>query len=187
MLFKKQILRDASDELLNIHKVSIDSLYKDGWPGIWAKFSAEYQKMIHSSRFYFVSFIRTLQVAFFVYNIRLHVRVALKSQYLFVIDGKPFSAKQILAVLSVTLECLGHHTTMPHPLSRFIRISQIRPFLSEASFGLQVLLLPASVRPSITKFIRAITPHQVWTIGVKNLGWDPCVLGVMDFDPQGQI
>ena len=42
MFFQLQILRDASDELLNVHKVSIDSLYKDGCPGIWAKFSAEY-------------------------------------------------------------------------------------------------------------------------------------------------
>ena len=32
-------------------------------------------------------------------------------------------------------------------------------FLPEVSFGLQVLSLPASVRPSITKFVRAKTHH----------------------------
>ena len=46
------------------------------------------------------------------------------------------------------------------------------PFLPEASFGLRVLSLPASVRPSVrpsvTKFVRAIT-HHPFKLGSPNL------------------
>ena len=41
-------------------------------------------------------------------------------------------------------------------------------FLPEASFGLRVLSLPASVRPSLSKFFRAIT-HQPFKLGSPNL------------------
>ena len=46
--------------------------------------------------------------------------------------------------------------------------SVISPFLPEASFGLRVLSLPVSVRPSVTKFVRAIT-HNPIKLGSPNL------------------
>ena len=67
-------------------------------------------------------------------------------------------------------------------------------FLPEASFGLQVLSLPASVRPSITKFVHAIT-HYRFKLGSPNLDqrckrpWLRSLLfcGMIDCDLQGQI
>ena len=71
-------------------------------------------------------------------------------------------------------------------------------FLPEASFGLRVLSLPASVRPSVspsvTKFVRAIT-HQPFKLGSPNLDqrrkrpWLRSLLfcGMIDHDLQGQI
>ena len=71
-------------------------------------------------------------------------------------------------------------------------------FLPEASFGLLVLSLPASVRPSVspsvTKFVRAIT-HQQFKLGSPNLDqrckrpWLRSLLfcGTIDLDRQGQI
>ena len=70
--------------------------------------------------------------------------------------------------------------------------------LPEASFGLRVLSLPASVRPSVspsvTKFVRAIT-HQPFKLGSPNLDqrcnrpWLRSLLfcGMIDHDLQGQI
>ena len=71
-------------------------------------------------------------------------------------------------------------------------------FLPEASFGLRVLSLPASVRPSVspsvTKFVRAIT-HYPFKQGSPN--WDQrckrpwlrslLFCGTIDCDLQGQI
>ena len=71
-------------------------------------------------------------------------------------------------------------------------------FLPEASIGLRVLSLPASfrpsVRPSVTKFVRAITHHPS-KLGSPNLDhrckrpWlrSLLFLGVVDDDFQGQI
>ena len=71
-------------------------------------------------------------------------------------------------------------------------------FLPEASIGLRVLSLPASVRqsvrPSVTKFVRAIT-HHPFKLGSPNLEhrckrpWLRSLLfcGVIDLDLQGQI
>ena len=71
-------------------------------------------------------------------------------------------------------------------------------FLPEASFGLRVLSLPASVRPSVspsvTKFVRAIT-HQPFKLGSPNLDqrckrpWLRSLLfcGMIDHNLQGQI
>ena len=71
-------------------------------------------------------------------------------------------------------------------------------FLPEASFGLRVLSLPASVRPSVspsvTKFVRAIA-HQPFKLGSLNLDqrckrpWLRSLLfcGKIDCDRQGQI
>ena len=71
-------------------------------------------------------------------------------------------------------------------------------FLPEASIGLRVLSLPASVRPSVspsvTKFVRAIT-HHPFKLGSLNLDhrckrpWLRSLLfwGVIDPDLQGQI
>ena len=70
--------------------------------------------------------------------------------------------------------------------------------LPEASIGLRVLSLPASVRPSVspsvTKFVRAIT-HHPFKLGSPNLDhrckrpWLRSLLfwGVIDLDLQGQI
>ena len=72
------------------------------------------------------------------------------------------------------------------------------PFLPEASFGLRVLSLPASVRPSVrpsvTKFVRAITQYP-FKLGLPNLNqrclrpWLRSLLfcGTIDCDLQGQI
>ena len=78
-------------------------------------------------------------------------------------------------------------------LSLFLCLS-VCPFLPEASFGLRVLSLPASVRPSVTKFVRAIT-HYPFKLGAPNLDqrckrpWLRSLLfcGTMDCDIQGQI
>ena len=71
-------------------------------------------------------------------------------------------------------------------------------FLPEASFGLRVLSLPASVRPSVrpsvTKFVRAMT-HYPFKLGSPNLDhrckrpWLRSLLfcGTIDLDLQGQI
>ena len=74
------------------------------------------------------------------------------------------------------------------------------PFLPKASIGLRVLSLPASVRPSVTKFVRAIT-HHPFKLGSPNLDhrckrpWLRSLLflggggggGVIDLDLQGLI
>ena len=71
-------------------------------------------------------------------------------------------------------------------------------FLPEARFGLRVLSLPASVRPSvrpsITKIVRTIT-HHLFKLGSPNLDqryktpWLRCFLfwGAIVLDLQGQI
>ena len=67
-------------------------------------------------------------------------------------------------------------------------------FLPEASFGLRVLSLPLSVRPSVTKFVRAIT-HHPFKLGSPNLDhrcktpWLRSLLfwGAIDLDLQDQI
>ena len=83
---------------------------------------------------------------------------------------------------------------------RFIQwhICNVCWFLPEASFGLRVLSLPASVRPSaspsVTKFVRSITQYR-FKLGSLNLD-HMCIrpwlrsllfLGLIDFDLQGQI
>ena len=65
--------------------------------------------------------------------------------------------------------------------------------LPEASFGLRVLSLPLSVRPSVTKFVRAIT-HHPFKLGSPNLDqrcktpWlrSLLFLGAINLDLQGQ-
>ena len=67
-------------------------------------------------------------------------------------------------------------------------------FLPEASFALRVLSLPLSVRPSVTKFVRAIT-HHPFKLGSPNLDqrcktpWLRSLLfwGSINLDLQGQI
>ena len=66
--------------------------------------------------------------------------------------------------------------------------------LPEASFGLRVLSLPASVSPSVTKFVRAIT-HYAFKLESANLDqrckrlWLRSLLfcGMIDYDLQGKI
>ena len=67
-------------------------------------------------------------------------------------------------------------------------------FSPEASFGLPVLSLPAYVRLSVTKFVRAVT-HDPFKLGSPNLDqrckrpWliSPLFCGTIDCDLQGQI
>ena len=66
--------------------------------------------------------------------------------------------------------------------------------LPEASFGLRVLSLPLSIRPSVTKFVRTIT-HHLFKLGSPNLDqrcktpWLRSLLywGAINLDLQGQI
>ena len=67
------------------------------------------------------------------------------------------------------------------------------PFLPDASFGLRVLSLPLSVRPSVTMFVRAIT-HHPFKLGSPNLdqrcktSWLRSLLfwGAINIDLHGQ-
>ena len=54
------------------------------------------------------------------------------------------------------------------PLELELELKTGIEFLPEASIGLRVLSLPASVRPSVPKFVSAIT-HHPFKLGSPNL------------------
>ena len=108
-----------------------------------------------------------------------------------VFQGHPSNFKVTRDKTSPILTQIGRFRTIGR--SQLSNPSDL-PCLPEASIGLRVLSLPASVRPSVTKFVRAIT-HHPFKLGSPNLDhrckrpWlrSLLFLGVIDLDLQGQI
>ena len=67
-MYRWEILRDASNELLNSHKILIDSKCNYGYPISYWKVKAKYKKMIHSCTISPVSWFSDTANCFFAHN-----------------------------------------------------------------------------------------------------------------------
>ena len=85
-------MRHVSNQLSNTHKITMNSQCNDGHPGIVGYLNEVLKNDIILYILFCILNLRHCKLHFMY--ITLHMRVALKSQYLFVAGAKPFPANQ---------------------------------------------------------------------------------------------